>query len=238
MEAFCYSVSHDLRSPLRALDGFSRILLEDAATVLDDNDKSNLHRIIAASERMGKLMDDLLKLSRIGRAGVRLTTVDLSKLADEVMGKLRAESPERDLELRIAPDLSVDGDAGLLRTVLENLLGNAWKYTRHTPRACIELGVQREGDGARRAAFFVRDNGTGFDMRYAAKLFSPFQRVHSPTEFEGNGIGLAIVWRIMQRHGGRIWVESEPGRGATFWLAFWEEGVPADLLPARKLAGN
>jgi len=227
MESFCYSVSHDLRAPLRALDGFSRILLDEAGQILDEADKTNLRRIIAASGRMGGLMDDLLKLSRIGRASMRLTDVDLGRIAAEIIGRLRSGKPEHRVTVQIAPGLSVQADAGLMRIALENLLENAWKYTGRTTDAHIEFG-SLEMDG--RVDFFLRDNGAGFDLRYATKLFSPFQRAHSPGEFEGNGIGLAIVQRIVQRHGGRIRAESEPGRGSTFWFTLWEEGIPAELL--------
>jgi hypothetical protein len=226
MEAFCYSVSHDLRAPLRALDGFARILLEDAGHILDETDQDNLRRIIAASERMGRLMDDLLKLSRIGRAGLRLADADLGDIAADILARLHREEPARRMTTRVAGGLRVRGDAGLMRIALENLLGNAWKYTRRNADSRIEFG-RSEGEG--KAYFFVRDNGAGFDMRYAAKLFSPFQRVHSPSEFEGNGIGLAIVQRIVQRHGGRVWAESEPGRGAMFCFTLWQEGIPAEL---------
>jgi PAS domain S-box-containing protein len=233
MESFCYSVSHDLRAPLRALDGFARILLEDAATVLDENDKGHLLRIISASERMGKLMDDLLRLSRIGRSGMRLGRVDLGACAAGVMEKLRAAHPEQAVDVLIAPGLTTEADRALMLIALENLLGNAWKYTRPTARARIEFGaLEQKG----RLCYFVRDNGAGFDMQYAAKLFLPFQRVHSPNEFEGNGIGLAIVQRVMQRHGGRAWAESQPGHGATFWFTLWENGIPSELQAPRRLA--
>lgn len=235
MEAFCYSVSHDLRAPLRALDGFSRILLEDAGPILDDEDKGNLQRIIAASDRMGRLMDDLLKLSRISRASMRLNETDLGALAGEVIGRLRNETPGRRVTLRIESGMAAWADAGLMRIVLDNLLGNAWKYTRHNADAHIEFG-RREEHG--KPVFFVRDNGAGFDMRYAAKLFSPFQRVHSPGEFEGNGIGLAIAQRIVHRHGGRIWAESEPGRGSTFCFTLWEAGEPAGRAAASSLPSS
>lgn len=229
MESFCYSVSHDLRAPLRALDGFSRILLEDAGQILDDTDKDNLRRIIAASERMGGLMDDLLKLSRIGRVGMRLTDVDLGGIAAGILERLRSGTPARRIDVQIAPGLAVQADAGLMRIALDNLLENAWKYTGKTADARIEFGsLERDGQ----VDFFIRDNGAGFDLRYATKLFSPFQRAHSPGEFGGNGIGLAIVQRILQRHGGRTWAESEPGRGSTFWFTLWEEGIPAELQPA------
>jgi signal transduction histidine kinase len=227
MESFCYSVSHDLRAPLRALDGFSRILLEDADAVLDEADKANLRRIIAASERMGLLMDDLLRLSRIGRAGMRLDEVDLGALAEDILRRLRRESPEREVACEIARGLTVRADAGLMRIALENLLGNAWKYTRRNAEARIDFGLREEADG--RQVYFVRDNGTGFDMRYAGKLFSPFQRAHNAGEFEGTGIGLAIVQRIVGRHGGRIRAESEPGCGATFCFTLWQEGIPGEL---------
>jgi signal transduction histidine kinase len=225
MEAFCYSVSHDLRAPLRALDGFSRILLEDAGPVLGEEDKGNLRRIVAASGRMGLLMDDLLRLSRIGRAGMRLAEVDLAALAADILRRLRSEDPGRRVSSEIAAGTRVRADAGLMRIALENLIGNAWKYSRRNSEACIALGV-REEEG--RQVFFVRDNGAGFDMRYAAKLFSPFQRAHGPGEFEGTGIGLAIVQRIVGRHGGRIWAESEPGRGSTFCFTLWQDGIPGE----------
>ena len=226
MEAFCYSVSHDLRAPLRALDGFARILLEDAGHILDKTDHDKLARIIAASARMGRLMDDLLKLSRIGRAGMRLAEADLGNLAGKVVESLRRSEPEREVGVHIAAGLPVRADLGLMRLALENLIGNAWKYTGRQTGARIEFGG-REDNG--RTVYFVRDNGAGYDMRYAAKLFSPFQRAHSPHEFEGNGIGLAIVQRVLQRHGGRIWAESRPGCGATFWFTLWEDGIPAEL---------
>jgi signal transduction histidine kinase len=226
MESFCYSVSHDLRAPLRALDGFARILLEDAGHLLDELDKEKLGRIIAASERMGRLMDDLLKYSRIGRASMRLADVDLSALAAEVAGRLQGQAPQRRLALQIGAGLRVRADSGLMRILLENLLGNAWKYTGGNSETLIEFG--RNGDGV----YYVRDNGAGFDMRYATKLFAPFQRAHSHGEFEGNGIGLAIVQRIVHRHGGRIWAESEPGRGATLYFTLWPEGIPAELACA------
>ena len=228
MEAFCYSVSHDLRAPLRALDGFARILIEDAGHLLDETDKDNLRRIIAASERMARLMDDLLRLSRVGRSSMRLCSTDLSGVVADIVERLHATAPQRRLLKRIAPGLEATADAGLLRIVLENLVGNAWKYTGATAEAQIEFG-QHERDG--RTSYFIRDNGAGFDMRYAAKLFAPFQRLHSPGEFEGNGIGLAIVQRVLQRHGGRIWAEAQPGRGAAFWFTLWEDGIPAELQP-------
>jgi len=226
MESFCYSVSHDLRAPLRALDGFARILLEDAGHLLDDSDKDKLGRIIAASERMAHLMDDLLKLSRIGRAHMRLAYADLGAIAGEVLRRLRGGEPDRHVAVRIMDGMGVRADVGLMRIALENLIGNAWKYTAQCEPAEIAFG-KREENG--QTVYFVRDNGTGFDMRYAGKLFSPFQRLHAPSEFTGNGIGLAIVQRIVHRHGGRIWAESAPGRGATLSFTLWADGIPAEL---------
>jgi signal transduction histidine kinase len=225
MEAFCYSISHDLRAPLRALDGFARILLEEAGEVLDETDRDNLRRIIAASGRMSRLMDDLLRLSRFGRAAMRVERVDLSAIAAAVAAKLREEAGGAPT-LHIRDGLIERADAGLMRVALEQLLANAWKYTRQCEQPRIEFAA-REQDG--KTLFYVRDNGVGFDMRYAAKLFSPFQRLHPADEYEGNGIGLAIVARIVQRHGGRIWAESAPGRGATFSFTLWTEWAPTEL---------
>ncbi len=225
MESFCYSISHDLRAPLRALDGFARILREDAGSVLDEAGHDSLRRIIAASARLGRLMDELLKLSRIGRVGMRLKDIDLADIAAEILGQLRVAEPGRRASARLASGLRVKADAGLMRIALENLLGNAWKFTHRMPEARIELG-RLEQDG--KTCFFVRDNGAGFDLRYATKLFSPFQRVHAPGEYEGTGIGLAFVQRIVHRHGGRVWAEAEPGRGATFYFTLWADGLPAE----------
>ena len=228
MDAFCYSVSHDLRTPLRALDGFSRILLEDAASVLSEEDKGKLRRIVAASERMGLLMDDLLRLARIGRVALRLAEADLGALAQDILRRLRAAEPDRCVRSEIAAGMRVRADAGLMRIALENLIGNAWKFSRGNAETAIVLGRRME---AGQDVFFVRDNGAGFDTRYAAKLFSPFQRAHGADEYEGNGIGLAIVARIVGRHGGRIWAESAPGRGATFCFTLWQDGLPEGVAP-------
>jgi signal transduction histidine kinase len=195
------------------------------ATSSTSSDKENLRRIIAASERMGRLMDDLLKLSRIGRASMRLADVDLSALAAESPGACAGQARNAGWRMQIAAGLRVRADSGLMRIALENLLGNAWKYTGGNSRDAASNSAGTE-DGK---VYFVRDNGAGFDMRYATKLFSPFQRAHSHGEFEGNGIGLAIVQRIVHRHGGRIWAESEPGRGSTFCFTLWPEGIPAEL---------
>ncbi len=215
LRAFSYSISHDLMAPLRSIDGFSQILLEDYAEELDDEGKDYLSRVRMASQRMGQLVDALLKLSRTTRSEVRREKVDLSALAESIAQELRNGQPGRQVEFVIADGLWADGDAWLLRVVLENLLGNAWKFTGKRPRARIEFGASgQEGT----AAYFVRDNGAGFDMAYADKLFGPFQRLHRTDEFEGNGIGLATIQRIIHRHGGRVWAEGMPERGATFYF--------------------
>lgn len=215
LDAFAYSVSHDLRAPLRSIDGFSQVLLEDSAARLDAAARDALQRVRAASQRMGLLIDDLLALSRLTRADMRVASVDLSALAREVTAELERSAPERRVAVTIAPELSARGDPRLLRVALENLLGNAWKYTGRTPEARIEFGATAR-DGA--PAFFVRDNGAGFDMQYAAKLFGAFQRLHPAGEFDGTGVGLAIVHRVITRHGGRVWAEGAVGRGATFYF--------------------
>jgi len=210
LEAFSYSVSHDLRAPLRAIDGFSQILLKENADQLDDKGRDRLGRVRRAAQHMGELIDDLLKLSRVTRAELQVQPVDVSALAAEVMDALRRQAPERAVTVDIAPDLSTEGDAKLLRIALDNLLGNAWKFTGKRVDARIEFG---RDDGA---AFFVRDNGAGFDMAYADKLFGAFQRLHDAGEFPGTGIGLATAQRVIHKHGGRIWAESAPDAGATF----------------------
>lgn len=221
LEAFCYSVSHDLRAPLRSIDGFSQILLEDYAAGLDTRGRQHLGRIRAASQRMGQLIDDLLNLSRVSRGELRMQRVDLSALAQKVIDLLRESAPERDVEFVIEEGVIADGDPRLLRVVLENLFGNAWKFTSKHPRARIEFGrTERQG----RLVYFVRDDGAGFDMAYLDKLFGAFQRLHSPSEFEGTGIGLATVQRIIHRHGGRIWAEGAVEQGATFYFTL--EPIP------------
>lgn len=213
MQSFSYSISHDLRAPLRAITGFSRIVLETASGKVDQDTNENLQRISAAAERMGRLIDDLLNLSKISRESVRRQPVDLSRLADAVASRLAEVHPARRVEVSIAPGINIDGDPGLIQIALENLIANAWKFTLHTADAKIAVGeLVRDGE----RVFFVRDNGAGFDMRYAGKLFSPFQRLHGSREFEGTGIGLSIVQRIVAKHGGRIWAEAAPGLGATF----------------------
>lgn len=215
LEAFSYSVSHDLRAPLRAVDGFSRILLDEYADRLDDTGKDRLKRVRAAAQHMAVLIDDLLKLSRITRSELKRENIDLSALANEVIEELRKQEPDRAVECTVEPGLIVWGDARLLRIVLDNLLGNAWKFTSKRPEARIEFGRQMQDD---EPAYFVRDNGAGFDMAYAEKLFGAFQRLHDTSEFPGTGIGLATAQRIIHKHGGRIWAEGEVEQGATFYF--------------------
>ncbi len=216
LEAFSYSVSHDLRAPLRSIDGFSQFLLEDYCEQLDDQGKDYLQRIRAAAQRMAQLIDDLLNLSRVTRSDMRGERVDLSALAETITAELQQAHPDQTVACIIAPGLIADGDAHLLRIVLENLFGNAWKFTSRHPRAHIEFGSMQQPDGS--LAYFVRDDGAGFDMAYADKLFGAFQRLHGMTEFPGTGIGLATVQRIIQRHGGRIWAAAAPEKGATFYF--------------------
>ena len=215
LEQFSYSVSHDLRAPLRSIDGFSQILLEDYADRLDEEGLAYLRRVRAASQHMGHLMDDLLDLSRVSRGLLRTGRVNLSALALGIAGELKASQPDREAEFVVAEGLEAEGDARLLAVALENLLGNAWKFTAKEPKARIEFGSYA-GDGAR--VFFVRDDGAGFDQAYADRLFGAFQRLHKDEEFEGTGIGLATVQRVIHRHGGRLWAEGEVGKGATFYF--------------------
>ena len=215
LETFSYSVSHDLRAPLRTLDGFSRILLEDYAPKLDAEAQEHLQRIRAASQRMGELIDSLLKLSHVTRSGLRRGPVNLSLIAQAAANELQQASPERKAHFLIAPDLVSEADANLIRIALKNLLDNAWKFTAKQPITEIEFGMTSHNGSP---ALFVRDNGIGLDMTYADKLFGAFQRFHSTTDFPGTGIGLATTQRIIHRHGGRIWAESQPGHGATFYF--------------------
>lgn len=215
LENFSYSVSHDLRAPLRAIDGFSLALLEDAQDKLAIEEKAHLDRVRAATLRMGQLIDDLLSLARTARLELKRETVDLTSLAQEVVSLLRAADPGRNPTVAIMPGLVVDADRQLLRVVLENLLGNAWKFTSKRSDPRIEIGLWRRDP---EQILFVRDNGVGFDMKYADKLFGAFQRLHKEVEFPGSGVGLASVQRILHRHGGRIWAESAVGEGATFYF--------------------
>jgi two-component system, sensor histidine kinase and response regulator len=213
LEAFSYSVSHDLRAPLRAIDGFSQSIIDDCADKLDANGQELLSRVRNACKRMGQLIDDLLNLSRITRAEMHYERVDLTAIATAILGEMQRDHPERPMTVHVAQGLIAKGDPRLLRIVLENLLGNAWKFTTKRSDATIEFAAMSDND---EKIFIVRDNGAGFDMAYATKLFGAFQRLHSSTDFPGTGIGLATVQRIIHRHGGRIWPESAVGAGTTF----------------------
>ncbi len=215
LAAFSYSVSHDLRAPLRAMDGFSQALIEDYYDTLDDNGHDYLNRIRAASQRMALLIDDLLKLSRLTRGELNLGPVNLSALARGIAAELKKTQPTRRVDFRITGGLRATGDRNLLKVVLENLLGNAWKFTGKKEESIIEFGALRTEEGA---TYFIRDNGAGFDMTYADKLFGVFQRVHADKDFPGSGIGLSIIQRIIHRHGGKVWAEGEVGKGATFYF--------------------
>lgn len=222
LEAFSYSVSHDLRAPLRSIDGFSQALLEDYAAQLDQTGCEYLQRVRAATQRMGTLIDDLLELSSVTRSELYPDTVDLSTLAESVIDELRRTQPMRHTEVAIQPGLRAKGDSRLLRIVLTNLLSNAWKFTEPRSVARIEFGSCAGEAGV--SGFFVRDNGVGFDMAYAHKLFGVFQRLHGANQFPGTGIGLATVQRIVQRHGGRVWAEAAVEAGASFFFT-----LPSDV---------
>ncbi|HPA17691.1 MAG TPA: PAS domain S-box protein [Verrucomicrobiae bacterium] len=232
LESFAYSVSHDLRAPLRGIDGWSTALLEDYREKLDEQAREYLAQVCAEAQRMGQLIDDMLELSRVVRAELRQETVDLTAMTHAIVASLRKCEPGRQIEIIVAPGLAGTGDPQLIRQVLENLLGNAWKFTEKKDAARIEIGrittPPSSGDTPPAAppgiatthddVFFVRDNGAGFDMAHASKLFAPFQRLHRPSEFPGTGIGLATVQRILHRHGGKVWAEALPEQGATFYF--------------------
>lgn len=230
LEAFSYSVSHDLRAPLRAIDGFSAILLEDYLDLLDEEGQDYLERIRKAAQRMDQLINDLLSLSRVTSSPLNRQTVHLSELANEIVDGLQQHEPQREVEFYLMDDMVVQGDAQLLRVALDNLIGNSWKYTSKRETAVIEFGCMTEGEYRHQGdrprpprsvsfpIFFVRDNGAGFDMQYASNLFAPFQRLHRADEFPGSGIGLATVQRIIARHGGYIWVDAAKDQGAAFYF--------------------
>ncbi len=238
LEAFSYSVSHDLRAPLRSIDGFSQILVEDYADEIDDEGKDYLGRVRAGSQRMGRLIDDILGLSRVTRGNMERKRLDLGALAEEVAEELREARPEREDERKVEfsaqKGLEVWGDPKLLRVALVNLIGNAWKFTEKSPEAYIEFGLSEKlSYKGRVPVYYVRDNGAGFDMAYAGKLFGAFQRLHGEDEFEGTGIGLATVQRVVHRHGGRIWAEGEVDRGATFYFTL-RPGLRLDPTASQK----
>jgi signal transduction histidine kinase len=223
LDAFSSELSHDLRTPLRAIEGFSDLLLQDYGGLLDARGLDYLGRIRAASQSMARLIDGLLTLSEMAHAELSRTAVDLSALAHSVAGELRRSAPQRAVDFVIAGGLRADGDEPLLRVLLGHLFDNAWKFTAPRERGLIEFAGQ--GQSAREAVFFVRDNGVGFDQAHAHKLFSAFQRLHSAQEFPGTGIGLAAVHRIALRHGGRVWAEGVVGRGATVYFTIGQTGA-------------
>ena len=221
LDAFSYSVSHDLRAPLRGIDGFSQALVEECAGQLSAEGLHYLERVRSSTRRMGQLIDDLLKLSRVSRGELNRRPLDLSAVARSLMEELHRRDPARPLEFQVEEGLAAVGDPGLVHSALENLLDNAWKYTAKVPLARIAFLREFLADGS--CAFVVRDNGAGFDMEYAGKLFTAFQRLHAPSDFEGSGIGLAIVQRIIHRHGGRVWARAAAGQGASFHFTLPEQ---------------
>ena len=220
LEAFSYSVSHDLRAPLRSIDGFSELLLRLYVQVLDATGQDYLKRVRAASKRMSRLIDDMLGLARLSRKELHVVPVDISEMALQVADDLMSREPDRVVDVTVAPGLLGEADAELLRSVFENLIGNAWKFTQKQAHALIEVGQQTSAQGK---VYFVRDNGAGFDMSYADKLFGAFQRLHQTNEYPGTGVGLASVQRIIHRHGGRVWAEGVVGQGATFYFTLGED---------------
>lgn len=216
LEAFSASVSHDLRAPLRAIRGFTDLLLRELGTSVSDKAARYLRTINESGERMSVLIDDLLKLARVAQTQLRLVDADLADISRRIVQRLREDEPAREVEVAIAPSITARCDTGLMTVVIENLLNNAWKYTSKKDRARIEVGTRVQPDGT--VCCYVSDNGAGFDTALADRLFSPFQRLHAPSDFPGHGVGLATVQRIVHRHGGRIWAESEEGRGATFFF--------------------
>jgi signal transduction histidine kinase len=219
LESFTYTVSHDLRAPIRVVEGFARALQEDYHDRLDKIGHDHLHRILSAAARMNQMIDALLTLSRLSAQPVAAEPVDLSRAADIIAEELRVAQPDRNASVSVQPGMVAEGDRTLLRIALENLLGNAWKYTGKRARAEIEFSCTGSGPGA---VYCIRDNGEGFDMRFADRLFGVFQRLHSAADFPGTGIGLATVQRIVRRHGGRVWAESEPGKGSRFYFTLWD----------------
>jgi light-regulated signal transduction histidine kinase (bacteriophytochrome) len=214
LESFAYSVSHDLRAPLQVIDGFSRALISRYGQALDAQARHFFERIRENTRQMGELIDDLLSLARVTRSEIRAERVELTSRCGEIVERLRQRDPQRQVDVEIDQEINCSGDPKLLSIVLENLIENAWKFTGRTPTARIRIGRRTRKDGEN--VIYVADNGAGFDMAYSSKLFNPFQRLHAASEFEGTGIGLATVHRIVTRHGGRVWAESSPGQGATF----------------------
>ncbi len=219
LESFSYSVSHDLRGPLRGIDGWSLALVEEYRDKLDAQACEYLDYIRSDAQRMGQLIDDMLRLAHVSRGRMEPAPVDIGAISQAVAARLQERQPSRRVEFTVQPGLTAWGDAGLLEIALTNLIDNAWKFSSKRPVARVEFG-RTEVDG--RSAFFIRDNGVGFDMAYVHKLFGPFQRLHKSSEFPGTGIGLAIVQRVVHRHNGRVWAEAEPDGGATFYFTLQE----------------
>jgi PAS domain S-box-containing protein len=229
LDAFAYSVSHDLRAPLRSIHGFSQVLLEDYAQQLDETAVAYLIRLQANASRMAQLIDDLLRLSRTTRAELSRQPIEIGTLGQVILDELQAAEPDRDIEVFVEGPMQAVGDAHLVGLALRNLITNAWKFTSKRSAAEISVGsIVHEGEAT---VFFVRDNGAGFDPRFANKLFEPFQRLHNSTDFDGSGIGLAIVHRVIRRHGGAIWAESAPDQGATFFFTLTSSAVPTETVP-------
>jgi signal transduction histidine kinase len=220
LEAFSYSVSHDLRTPLRAIDGFSGLLARQYGPSLPPAAQGLLEKVREGAQRMGHLIESLLALARIGRQELVASPIDVSRVATDVLQETAARDPDRRVQWTVQPGLMAEGDPNLVRALLDNLLGNAWKFTATRSKAHIEVGQVADG------SFFVRDDGAGFDPQHASRLFEPFQRLHHTTQFEGTGVGLAIVQRIAQRHGGTVWAESKAGKGATFWFTLAHAAAP------------
>lgn len=231
LESFSYSVSHDLRTPLRAIKSFSSILLEDYLDKLDAGGRDFLKRIAHSTDKMSELIDDMLGLAKISREEMNPGEIDLGVIASSIINDLRLAEPAREVETVFAPELSAFGDAGLMKIALSNLIGNAWKYSGKTPQARIEFGAMKKSG---EKAYFIRDNGVGFDMTHSQRLFTPFQRLHSDSQFPGTGIGLAIVNKIIQRHEGRIWGEGETGKGATFYFTLTHDANKRTMVNKRK----
>jgi len=215
LEAFSHSVSHDLRAPLRALDGFSKILMEEYGGQLDDRGRSYIGRVGDAVERMRNLIEDLMRLSHVTAAELNRRDVDLSAMIASIVEELKSQDPGRTVDVSLAPGVHCKGDAQLMRIALENIVGNAWKFTRREEHALIEFGMRRGTP----TTYFIRDNGAGFKEEYAENLFAPFRRLHTATEFPGTGIGLSIVQRIIRRHGGKVWAEGSVGHGAVIYFS-------------------
>jgi light-regulated signal transduction histidine kinase (bacteriophytochrome) len=234
LEVFSYSVSHDLRAPLRSIRGFSEVLLERYCKQLDQTGQEFLKRACQSSQQMETLIEDLLKLSRVSRSELQRQQVNLSHVAEAIAADLKKSDPQRAVEFVIEPGLQARGDERLLRVALDNLLRNAWKFTSKQPRAKIEVGSSKGPP----QAFFVRDNGAGFDMTYSNRLFGVFQRLHTVSEFPGTGVGLATVQRIVSRHGGRVWATGEVNRGATFYFTLPPDEYMWDESQTASTAGN